>query len=64
MGGTVKPCLSAGELEALKKYAQEHGRCWRADLRREWMTESGSPYPVLRELRNKVGPSGLHRIRP
>lgn len=59
----LKKCISAEELAALTEYAAKHGLRWRAALRREWMTESGSPLPTLRELRNRVGPSGLDRIR-
>jgi hypothetical protein len=52
-------CISPEELESLKAWIDQNGRTWRSKLRDAWTREE----PVLRELRNKVGPSGLDVIR-
>jgi hypothetical protein len=44
---------------ALRSWIDSHGRTWRSQLRDAWTREE----LVLRELRNRVGPSGLDRIR-
>ncbi|MDQ1902714.1 hypothetical protein RAH32_20035 [Paracoccus sp. WLY502] len=53
--------LTAEEQEALRAFAAEHGRCWKAELRKQWMNASASP--VLHSLRNRLGPSWLVRFR-
>jgi hypothetical protein len=53
--------LTAEEREALRIFATEHGRCWKAALRKQWMNASASP--VLHRLRNRLGPSWLVRFR-
>jgi hypothetical protein len=49
------------ELAALRSFAAEHGRYWKAALGRQWMTASACP--VLQGLRNRLGPSWLSRYR-
>ncbi|WP_371411696.1 hypothetical protein, partial [Paracoccus sp. SY] len=53
--------LTVEEREALRAFAAEHGRCWKAELRQQWMNASASP--VLHSLRNRLGPSWLVRFR-
>lgn len=48
-------------LDRLKAFAAEHGRTWKAQLRRLWNT--GRDSGLLRQARNQIGPSGLDRIR-
>jgi hypothetical protein len=51
------PRLTLEQLEALIRYADEHGRTWKSQLNHEWMngTCSGEVY----RLRNTHGPSWL-----
>jgi hypothetical protein len=60
--------LSAYEMELLGIFATNAGRTWRSRLRKIW--ESGrydgfdpESAQVFQSIRNKVGPSGLDRIR-
>ncbi|KFI24905.1 hypothetical protein CDV52_15880 [Haematobacter missouriensis] len=53
--------VTAQEHKALRAFASEHGRCWKAELRKQWM--SASAEPVLHRLRNRLGPSWLVRFR-
>lgn len=53
-------CLPPEVLLELYEYAQANGSRWRSRLREEWF-QGGD---VLRYLRNAVGPSRLHRIKP
>ena len=53
------------QLEALRQYAEDHGRTWKAQLNRAWMTgpygdnDHGNP---LQCVRNQFGPSWLVRF--
>ena len=53
--------LTVEEREALRAFAAEQGRCWKAELRKQWMNASASP--LLHGLRNRLGPSWLVRFR-
>ncbi|MBM3606623.1 MAG: hypothetical protein FJX25_18515 [Alphaproteobacteria bacterium] len=53
--------LTAEERKALRTFATEHGRCWKAELRTQWMNATASP--ILHRLRNRLGPSWLARFR-
>lgn len=59
-GRHQSPCLSPAELDALKDFVRVNGRTWRSKLREAWLNEE----PILREVRNRVGPSGLKRLKP
>lgn len=52
--------LTADELAALQAFAAANGRYWKAELRDQWMKASAAP--VLHGLRNRLGPSWLHRF--
>jgi hypothetical protein len=54
------PCLSPEELAALKEYVKTNGRTWRSKLREAWTRDE----PILREVRNRVGPSKLDLLKP
>lgn len=48
---------------ALREYSAIYGRRWKARLLTDW--ERGLPYHAdLIDLRNRIGPSGLLRLRP
>lgn len=49
------------ELAALRSFAAEHGRCWKAELHRQWMSALANP--TLHNLRNRLGPSWLAKFR-
>jgi len=51
------PPLMLVQLDALRRYAQQHGRCWKTRLRDEWMCASAEP--LLHALRNSHGPGWL-----
>ena len=46
---------------ALDRFARKNGRCWKAKLRDLWIR--GKDDGALRIVRNKIGPSGLDRVR-
>jgi hypothetical protein len=56
--------LNEAQKAALRKFALEHGRTWKAALRAVWQS-SGDCCEVLRGLRNAAGfgPSGLDRLK-
>jgi hypothetical protein len=56
----VKQELTAEQLAALRSYADEHGRTWKAQLNYEWM--SGTASGPLQQIRNAFGPSWLVRF--
>jgi hypothetical protein len=51
---------TAEQIEVLRAYAKEHGRTWKADLNRDWMT--GKACGPLQQIRNQLGPSWLVRF--
>ena len=51
--------LTEAEREDLRRYAAQNGRRWRDRLCGEWM----AGHSVLRETRNRIGPSGLWDIK-
>ena len=55
------PELDAEQTAALAAFAAEHGRSWKAQLRRQW--ERASANPILHGLRNTHGPTWLDRYR-
>jgi hypothetical protein len=61
---------STEQIEALKEFAEAHGRNWKSALREAWMTgnyEGIEPYgktaAYLQQVRNTFGPSWLVRFR-
>jgi hypothetical protein len=55
------PQPTAEQMAALRQYAKEHGRRWKADLNYEWMT--GKLTGELVQVRNTFGPSWLTRFK-
>lgn len=58
--------LTSTQLNALRVYAQEHGRRWKSELNKAWMTgvyDSQDHSAVLQSIRNQFGPSWLTRFR-
>lgn len=53
--------LTGEELAAIRAFAARHGRCWKAELNRQWMNASAST--DLHRLRNRLGPSWLANFR-
>lgn len=55
-----------GQLDALRQYAKENGRCWKARLLDDWLTgrdakqENGG---YLRQVRNQFGPRWLESFK-
>jgi hypothetical protein len=52
--------LTPEQLAALRAYAGEFGRSWKAKLNRDWM--SGQSCGPLQHVRNQFGPSWLVRF--
>lgn len=59
---SVQPCISVETFVAIRDFAEEHGRNWRADLRALW--DSGKDEGPLRSARNAIGPSRLSKVFP
>jgi hypothetical protein len=55
--------LSADEMNALRAFKARHGRTWKAKLLDMWQSGRDANEPVLRVLRNRLGPSGLARVK-
>jgi hypothetical protein len=58
-GCSVTPAMR----RALVDYAREHGRTWRSQLSMLWLTDGDVDEPLLRAIRNIIGPSGLYKIK-
>jgi uncharacterized protein (DUF3084 family) len=54
--------LDAAQREALRHFSQANGRHWRQTLLRLWDTGADDAHPLLRQIRNNIGPSGLLAI--
>lgn len=52
---------TAEQLAALQAYAAQHGRCWKYDLRIDWLYAAGGP--ELQQVRNTLGPRWLHTFK-
>jgi len=58
--------LTTEQLECLQAFKTKHGRQWKAKLRELWMrgTDANEPQGhLLRQVRNRVSPSGLDRVQ-
>lgn len=53
--------LTQDQLEALRTYAANNGRTWKAKLGDDWMT--GRSNGELQQIRNTFGPTWLTRFR-
>lgn len=60
-GNPERQELTTEEIAAIRAFAAEHGRYWKAELRRQWMNASAAP--ILHRLRNRLGPSWLVKFR-
>lgn len=49
-------------LETLRRFARAEGRCWKSRLVDLWSRGADADKPLLRRLRNVIGPSGLYRL--
>ncbi|MEJ7715978.1 MAG: hypothetical protein WKF40_09895 [Thermoleophilaceae bacterium] len=54
------PPLMLSQVTALRAYAHDHGRTWKAKLWAEWMNATAEP--LLHGLRNTHGPRWLERF--
>lgn len=54
--------LDAAQREALRHFSQANGRTWRQALLWLWDTGADAGQPLLRQIRNSIGPSGLLAI--
>ncbi len=50
-------------LNRLRGFAEVNGRYWKAKLRRMWAEGRDAHFPLLRQARNLIGPSGLDKIK-
>ena len=55
--------LTDEQLKALTDYAKANGRAWKAQLLRDWDSARVPEGPVLRQVRNLIGPSGLKALK-
>lgn len=58
--------LTQEQLDRLRAFKKEHGRCWKGQLRALWMTGMDASEPeghLLRQIRNRIGPSGLDKVK-
>ncbi len=57
--------LNQEQLNRLRAFAKQHGRTWKSKLRTLWMRGADANEPdghLLRQVRNRVGPSGLEKV--
>lgn len=50
------------QTERLLQFKAEHGRCWRRKLIDLWAAGKDDHDPLLRQIRNKLGPSGVYQL--
>jgi hypothetical protein len=57
--------LTQRDLDALRSYAEEHGRRWKSDLSADWYHARaiGMRGAILHGLRNNLGPEWLTRFQ-
>lgn len=51
-----------GQIEALKRFAETHGRTWKSKLVNTWISGRDERIPdaaLLRQVRNQLGPQWL-----
>ncbi|MVF24211.1 hypothetical protein EVC37_21760 [Methylocaldum sp. BRCS4] len=54
------------QLNALKRWADKHGRTWKSKLRDAWISGDYGLFedaPFLQQLRNQFGPTWLNRFK-
>ena len=62
----MKATPTTEQMEALKRFAEVHGRTWKSQLNDMWMIAAYSGNPdahLLQQVRNQFGPSWLVRFR-
>lgn len=66
MYSTTTAMLTNDQLQALRSYAKQYGRYWKASLRESWMNGDYSGFQgepaYLQQVRNTFGPSWLARF--
>lgn len=63
----TKPHPNAEQLAAIDRFAADHGRFWKRELRNAWVTGRDLKHPdgaLLRQVRNRFGPSWLETYKP
>lgn len=58
--------ITQEQQEALQRFSDQHGRHWKSQLVALWAKgkdDSHQDGALLRQLRNTLGPTGLHRLR-
>jgi hypothetical protein len=62
----MKQELTAEQLTAIQRWAEQHGRTWKATLRKAWITGDYDTFEdsnYLQQIRNTFGPSWLIAFR-
>jgi hypothetical protein len=58
--------LTQEQLDRLNAFKEQHGRNWKDKLRTLWMQGKDANEPqghLLRQIRNRIGPSGLDKLK-
>lgn len=55
--------LTLDQKKALVAFIATHGRTWRSALRAIWDAGTDANQPLIRQIRNNVGPSAIALIR-
>ena len=58
----MNPQLTEEQERALQDYKSTHGRYWKHNLKRDWLTGKDASRPnghLLRQVRNQFGPKWL-----
>lgn len=53
--------LTENEIKALREFKRSYGRSWKRELSDLWMKASAGQ--ELQAVRNKIGPSGLQKLK-
>lgn len=56
--------LNAEQQKYLRDNAPILGRNWKSEILDLWTTGRDASNPILRQIRNRIGPSGLLSIKP
>ena len=55
--------LTPEQIATLNQFAAQHGRYWKSKLRAIWTSGKDENKPILRQIRNQLGPVGLAKFR-
>ena len=59
----LQPGVTPEMYDSVMLFRSRYPHTWRSRIRRIWATGGDEQYPLLRQLRNIIGPTGLEKWR-